>query len=552
MNDGIFIPKRSKLCPNHIVCRDWTLKNDFWNHKYTAAKIDEMFDLARKKRKKHDEPKNAVSELTKNDIGLDENQFNALIALIPSLSRAVGSDKKARQCLQLYLMRMRKDMTFEDLGKRFQMTPRTASKLIKKARSSLTCDLVGKYFGFKNITRADLERHTSQQSRILYCNGNEKSVISIWDGTYIYCQQSGNYRFQKETYSVQKKRNLVKPMVCVASDGFIIDIFCPFKASENDASILKQILAEHKEVRKAFQLLDVFVVDRGFRDSETTLEEYGYVVKMPCFADGTGWQLTNKQANDSRIVTKLRWIVEARNGHLKTIWPIFAREWTTRELVNLKADIQIAAAIINMFFKLLSADQDEGETIVQSMMEKAHQGRPTFHKIIQGQAFQKQIKNFIEINVNSFDFPVIAKKDLKFISLGNYQIKQAARYTIQHTKSFTESFECFECPQNILRKHFKVVIDEKNILIPALVLARLASRFKNKKNYNTFVLVDNAKSGVDAICAHYCTCVNGLRTVGCCAHIMCVIRFLCYARHTGDKKCIAPYLESYFDSPDDS
>lgn len=84
--------------------------------------------------------------------------------------------------------------------------------------------------------------------------------------------------------------------------------------------------------------------------------------------------------------------------------------------------------------------------------------------------------------------------------------------------------------------------------MPALVLARLSSRFKSNTKYYTFVLADNAKVGVGAISAYCCSCVIGLRSVGCCAHVMCVIKFLCHARHTEDVKCIAPYLDSYFNN----
>lgn len=79
--------------------------------------------------------------------------------------------------------------------------------------------------------------------------------------------------------------------------------------------------------------------------------------------------LTNKQANDSRIVTKLRWVVEARNGHLKKIWPFFAKQWTTHELIHLDEDIRIAAALINIFFKLLIPDKADGEEIARGMMK---------------------------------------------------------------------------------------------------------------------------------------------------------------------------------------
>lgn len=260
-------------------------------------------------------------------------------------------------------------------GNRFQITGVTAAKLIRTARDSLTQDLVDKNFGFKNVTRSVLQQHTTPQSRIIFSNSNVDRVTTIWDGTYLFCDKSGNFEFQKDSYSVQKKRSLVKAMVCVSPDGFIIDIFRPFKASENDASILQTILRDYPEVNNVLQLSDIFIVDRGFRDSYKILQSSSFEMKMPNFADEIGGQLTNKQANDSRLVTKLRWVVEARNGHLKKIWPFFARQWPTQQLLHLKDDIRIAANLINMFFELLVLipDRADGEEIVSTMMDEAGQ-----------------------------------------------------------------------------------------------------------------------------------------------------------------------------------
>ena len=46
-------------------------------------------------------------------------------------------------------------------------------------------------------------------------------MVLIADGTYCFIQKSANLEFQRETYSIQKKRNLIKPFVVCASDGTI-------------------------------------------------------------------------------------------------------------------------------------------------------------------------------------------------------------------------------------------------------------------------------------------------------------------------------------------
>ena len=60
-------------------------------------------------------------------------------------------------------------------------------------------------------------------------------MVFIADGTYLYCEKSSNNMLQRELYSGQKKRHLIKPFVICASKGFIIDVF---GATDNDAKIL--------------------------------------------------------------------------------------------------------------------------------------------------------------------------------------------------------------------------------------------------------------------------------------------------------------------------
>jgi exosome complex RNA-binding protein Rrp4 len=97
----------------------------------------------------------------------------------------------------------------------------------------------------------------------------------------------------------------------VAPDGYIIDVFGPYKGTVNDAAIMKQV---SEQVRSVLGEGDV-LVDRGFREAVDHLTALDLDVRMPDL--NVGKQLTTEQANRTRLVTKCRWIVEARNGHLK-------------------------------------------------------------------------------------------------------------------------------------------------------------------------------------------------------------------------------------------
>ncbi len=66
---------------------------------------------------------------------------------------------------------------------------------------------------------------------------------------------------------------------------------------------------------------------------------------------------------------------------------------------------------------------------------------------------------------------------------------------------------------------------------PMLIRGRLQSRHQNSTNYFIYILVDVEKSDVEAVVEYTCQCKNGLRTVGCCAHILAVLWYLGYGRH---------------------
>ena len=90
----------------------------------------------------------------------------------------------------------------------------------------------------------------------------------------------------------------------------------PFLAdSKNtDASIAKNIFINNEQdvLNWIHDDDDVVVVDQGFRDSISTLNRFGLSVQMPDFLKGKK-QFLCREANRTRCVTKVRWIVESGN-----------------------------------------------------------------------------------------------------------------------------------------------------------------------------------------------------------------------------------------------
>ena len=97
----------------------------------------------------------------------------------------------------------------------------------------------------------------------------------------------------------------------------------PFLADSknNDASIAKNIFINNGEdILNWIQDDDVIIVDRGFRDAVDTIKRFGLNVQMPNFLNGKK-QLPCNEANHSRCVTKVRWIIEdSEYNEIRTIF----------------------------------------------------------------------------------------------------------------------------------------------------------------------------------------------------------------------------------------
>ena len=97
----------------------------------------------------------------------------------------------------------------------------------------------------------------------------------------MYCQKSENNKRQRLLNSGQKKRHLIKPFVVGSSNGYIIDVFGPFAATANDASILLHLM-KNSSLKDVALPNDLFILDRGFRDALKQLtQKYGLLTKAP-------------------------------------------------------------------------------------------------------------------------------------------------------------------------------------------------------------------------------------------------------------------------------
>ena len=254
-------------------------------------------------------------------MGINKEQFANICSFVSDDDWNYDISKKV--CIGLNLIRLRSGLSVRKLVTFYPVSNYIkCNRMIHKARSALYDFFVVKTFGLENMKRGILNiNHTTDLSKRLF-EVEENNTITVWDGTYIYIEKSSNYTFQKLTYSMHKHRHLLKMMLAVSTTGFIVDCFGPYLSNghNNDASIMKNILDDHEKFTSFFRPDDHFVVDRGFRDCLRFLEEFGIKSKIPAFLFEK--QHSDLEANESRLVTKVRWVVESVNGLIKQ-WNYF-------------------------------------------------------------------------------------------------------------------------------------------------------------------------------------------------------------------------------------
>lgn len=540
----VFISKRARVCVIHMQ-GEWNTCRQYGIESFSEIQLKEIMNLlAYKINRLHETPVPAFN-VSNYDIGLSNENFEELYRHLVNLRCELKNEKKSKIALAMYLMRLRTGDFLYRLQKTFNVSYGTQRKYLSAARKSLLLDFVPLYLGFQNLTRQDLLQNATVMARQLYDQNNR--VILIADATYIFYEKSGNYNAQRDTYSDQKKRNFVKPMVITTTNGLFVDIFGPFEATKNDAKIIQYVF-EHYGPFMQLEAGDIFLLDRGFADSTDFLKSIGFVVKMPEFilkSDKTS-QLTTSKGNASRFVTACRFAIEARNGHMKEIWKIFNKTWISYEMPNLMSDFKIGAALINKFFSKIESNRDDAVTIANRMKQQASSPNE-FSRIVNRSGFQSDVKKFTEEDADRVEFPILPRDEIKKLTLGNYQINQSLPYIVEHLKR-NGKFLIYKCPQNIVENHFKNIANiQVNIENAIVYLTYMYSRFRKNSKHAVYVMIDKSMDGRNGIIGHTCDCRHGLRVVGCCSHISSLIAYLgCYRHDKRHIKPVAAFMDNFF------
>lgn len=371
--------------------------------------------------------------------------------------------------------------------------------------------------GINSKSKEVLVKDYSSKLTQALLGSSPSELLVILDGTYIYCQKSSNYGFQRKTYSMHKYRNLIKPMMLVTTTGYIIDIFGPYPGNKNDATIIKELVNEKAEFNEFLSTGELAViVDRGFRDCIELFADKNIPCHMPSITSQK--QLETVEANRTRLVTKCRWPVEAINGQLKTRFRFLDHVVQNASLYNVMDDVKIAGALLNYTYKPLVSDEDD-PSIARKMLSLVNKPNRLLN-LVKERNFDAQRKPFTKLDSSQIpDFPVLSLVESKNITLGSYQLKQSLSYIAQHLN------------ENDNKGYIIEVYKEPSEYI---VRARIRSRHQSQAKYLVYVQYDPTKPGDSAIQEWCCRCRNGLRTVGCCSHIASLIYYLAYGRYRDD------------------
>ncbi|CAG2221696.1 unnamed protein product [Mytilus edulis] len=489
IDKGIFISTNSRCCSDHLVGKYFkqealkALKHTSPSTFFNRTDVNNLLDRARSMLK--DVGKlNFDVQLSMSDddfvnlTGLTKQQFDVVATHVTNLRNS--EVRSIRTCLAILLVKLRTGISNTILGTLFSLKSYNIRRVVHSALESLIKSFVSSFLGFNQMSHSVFaQSHTTPTAKTLFTGNNEDTAVLILDGTYIYIQKSSYHKFQKKTYNI------------------------------------KQWIKDD----------DVLVVDRGFRDAQAFLESLNLKVEMPCFIKKGQKQHTTEEANSSRLITKVRWVVESANGRIKQ-WRFLDKVVSNHFVPYIGDFVRIVSAFINCFRAPLINDFCN-EEIGQTMLDKAELCNQV-QKYVEDNNLIHKKAIYSEVNgtENVLDFPKLTLQQIRDITMGVYQLKQAPRYTESHLSD--DNYMPQTCRDR-----------------PNLLRVKLTSRHSSSRVYSLWIEFSG-----DEVTGWYCTCKVGARVVGCCAHIASTMWYLGYSRWELETPSTCKYADSILNAKD--
>ncbi|OXA43866.1 hypothetical protein Fcan01_21665 [Folsomia candida] len=304
-----YIPKTNRICPRHLdenqrfteeaLLQIEATKQgihvtsfDFglWLHEVSDMPISPPFSFNQG---------GVESGKYKTWLGLEKTQFEDLLSYLPETEMRNTSARSVRNGLAMFLLLLRNNLKQEVIAEMFGTTQQVVSRTIDKVSLILEREFVPKYLGYYHITREEaLEKHSRSMSSRAIGQPLDHICIVI-DCTYIYIEKPTDFTLQRKTFSLHKKRNLIKPMLIVFPNGYILEAAGPYfcDSSNNDAAIILHHY-ENSDLLLFLEEWDNIFWDRGYKYAEPGTAERKILSHMPALLSKTQQQFTAQQAND--------------------------------------------------------------------------------------------------------------------------------------------------------------------------------------------------------------------------------------------------------------
>ena len=321
-----------------------------------ASEVQELLlvlrDAARKKGcLDFDDPNSLTDQDYQRLTDITKSQFDTVLRYLCSLNHS--GVRSVRTVLTILLVRLRTALPSSILSVLFAIRKRTINTIIASVRRGLSRSFVPAFLGFNHITRQEIiDKHMTVFSKTLF-GGSQDIAITVADGTYIYTEKSSNYSFQRRSYSTHKSQSLLRPMLVVASDGYIKTVIGPYLADG------KTMMLRLKNMR--------LVVDMGYRDCLEFLAELGIKTEMPHFLPKGQKQRTTREGNESRYVTKVRWMIESANGRIKQ-WKAVSNRLQNVLIPSVRNFVRVVCALCNAFRPPLASSSNTDQVVAERML----------------------------------------------------------------------------------------------------------------------------------------------------------------------------------------
>jgi hypothetical protein len=295
-------------------------------------------------------------------------------------------------------------------------------------------------------------------------------------------------------------------MMVVTPDGYVIEAEGLYYSDgkNNDAKILEDMWKKPDSILSILQPRDCLVLDRGFRDVINLIEGSNVDTFMPNCLKKKQKQFTTAEANESRKVTKLRWVVEAANGRLKGVFRFFQDVIAAAYFPKINNFLRIAIALQNAYYPPLFTETEEHENMAEEMREERPLNNPLLTRLERLKLLKKRVVWISADEDDLLEFPDLSMEELRSITLGPYQLDMGRLYNLDHLEG---------------EVGYRFFVHRE---LAGLIRIKLQSRFSKSQKHFLWIEFKEFRNGKDAVTGWYCQCKSGARTLGCCSHVAAV------------------------------